>query len=222
MSSTRKRKQLFPVKVLDNSIITKGVHYLKIEKRFVFRPGQVVAIALNDQDEPRLYSIASGQDANYLGILFDINPSGQLTPEMALLTPDDQIYVSEPFGKFLCEHKPAMWIATGTGIAPFISLAQSGKASDVTLLHGARTLDAFYFSSVFKQILDSRYLRFCTTEQGNGIHSGRLTHYLKSQNDLPPDYKYYLCGNAQMVIDVREILIEKGVPFDHIIAEIYF
>ena len=33
---------------------------------------------------------------------------------------------------------------------------------------------------------------------------------------------YYLCGSADMVVEVRDILIGKGIPFGHIISEIYF
>jgi ferredoxin--NADP+ reductase len=37
-----------------------------------------------------------------------------------------------------------------------------------------------------------------------------------------PDVKYYLCGKALMVVEVRDLLIEKGVDYANIIAEIYF
>jgi len=222
MNSSRKRIPLYPTEVLSNSTLKEGVHYLKIEKRFSFLPGQVIAVALNQEDEPRLYSIASGSKDNYLGILFDIYPEGQLTPLMSLLKPGDQLYISEPFGKFLCEKTPAMWIATGTGVAPFFSLAKSGKANHILLLHGSRTIDAFFFQDFFNDTLCENYIRFCTTEEAKGIHSGRLTQYLHDRKELPTNYKYYLCGSSQMVIDVREILIEKGIPYDHIIAEIYF
>jgi len=220
--NSRKRKTLHQVNVIDNLLLKEGVYYLKIDKIFDFLPGQVIAVALTPENEPRLYSIASGVDENYLGILFDINPKGQLTPSLAELKTNDQLFISEPFGKFLCEYKPAMWIATGTGIAPFLSLALSNKANDITLIHGSRTLDAFYFHETFMRLLGENYKRFCTTEEEEGVYNGRLTTYLKNQNQLPTNYKYYLCGNSQMIIDVREILIEKGVPFDHIIAEIYF
>lgn len=46
---------------------------------------------------------------------------------------------------------------------------------------------------------------------------------LYSQMDtLPRNYMYYLCGGGMMVIDVRDLLIEKGIPFGNILSEIYF
>jgi len=39
---------------------------------------------------------------------------------------------------------------------------------------------------------------------------------------IPADIKYYLCGKALMVVETRDILIERGVPFSNILSEIYF
>ena len=220
--TTQKRKQLLPVTITDNRVLCEGVHYISMDKPFHFKPGQVVALALNQEDEPRLYSIASGKDNPLLSILFDVKPDGELTPPLSKIKKSDTVYVSEPFGKFLCQSSPATWIATGTGIAPFLSLVESGQKENITLLHGARTLDKFYFQETFSKVLKGNYIRFCTSESDGTTKAGRLTSYLEKSESLPKDNKYYLCGSPQMVIDVREILISKGIPFDNIIAEIYF
>lgn len=219
---THKRKQLYPTKVVDNELIADDVHYISLEKSFDFYPGQVIALALNKDDEPRLYSIASGNNEAHLSILFDIKPDGELTPPLARAKKGDEVYISQAFGKFLCQHTPAYWIATGTGIAPFLSILESKDTNNIKLLHGARTLDKFFFQNTFEEKLGANYLRFCTTETNDKVIAGRLTNYLQETEALPTDYKYYLCGGSQMVIDVREILINKGIPFDNIIAEIYF
>lgn len=222
MRSERKRKQLNPVKVIDKKEIVPGVFYLQVERHFDFIPGRVIALAMQPDHEPRLYSIASGIQDDYIGILFDINPNGELTPQLATLKSGDTVYMSEPFGKFQCEPEPAVWIATGTGIAPFISMIRSGRNKNVQLLHGARYLKSFFFSDLFKAKLGDNYWRFCTAEKSSEVIEGRLTDYLKKKDDLATEIKYYLCGSSQMVIDVREILLAKGIPFENIIAEIYF
>ncbi|WP_430810198.1 MULTISPECIES: ferredoxin--NADP reductase [unclassified Carboxylicivirga] len=219
---TQKRRTLKATKVISNTVLNDGVHCIKLERNFNFQAGQVIALALHTDDEPRLYSIASGQNDPYLSILFDVKPMGELTPPLSQIEAGQTVYRSDPFGKFLCQEKPATWIATGTGIAPFIALAKSGMANDITLLHGARTLDKFYFQDYFEQELGENYLRFCTTESSEKVNSGRLTNYLQTAENLPTNNKYYLCGGSEMVIDVREILIARGVPFDNIVAEIYF
>ncbi len=218
----RKQKELFPHTVMGKTEIAPGVFDLRINRDFDFLAGQVVAVALSHEAEPRLYSIASATTATYIRLLFDVNPQGVLTPELANLVPGDPLLVSAPFGRFLATEKPAWWIATGTGIAPFISMVESGFLANKTLLHGARTPSEFYFADLFKEKLTDRYHRFATREHGPGINQGRLTHYLKSLNELPTDIIYYLCGNANMVVEVRDILVGKKVPFENIVAEIYF
>ncbi|WP_462318478.1 FAD-binding oxidoreductase [Marinilabilia sp.] len=218
----RKQKPLFPTKVVDNKEIAPGIFTLETEKKFDFIPGQVVAVALSAREEPRLYSIASGKQNEHIRLLFDINPDGLLTPRLSKLNPGGEILMSEPFGRFLGSEEPAWWIATGTGIAPFISMAESGFSNNKTLLHGARKPSDFWFSDLFVQNLKTNYHRFATRESGPGIMDGRLSHWLNMQTNLPNNIKYYLCGNANMVIEVRDILVSKGIPFENVIAEIYF
>ncbi len=221
-SVKRKQKELFPHTVTSVSEIIPGVYDFQIERQFNFIPGQVVAVALSSDDEPRLYSIASASNDLRMRLLFDINPKGLLTPKLPLMVPGDTLLVSAPFGRFTATHDAAWWIATGTGIAPFISMALSGYEGNKKLLHGARTPTEFYFADLFKEKLKDQYLRFATIENNLEINEGRLTTYLRTLEELPLNIKYYLCGNANMVVEVRDILIEKRVPFANIIAEIYF
>ena len=62
----------------------------------------------------------------------------------------------------------------------------------------------------------------CTGAKSDDVIEGRLSNYLRQQDVLSNDIKYYLCGQVEMVIEVREILLSKGIEFDNIIAEIYF
>jgi ferredoxin/flavodoxin---NADP+ reductase len=218
----KRRKEILPAKVRSNREIIPGVFVLEVEKLNNFIPGQVIAAAIHADDDLRLYSIASGVNQPFLRILYDVKPEGQLTPPMSKLKEGDTLYVSAPFGRFTKTPEGAWWIATGTGIAPFISMVESEEFTNRTLLHGARYLNQFYYSDLFKEKMGSKYLRFCTAESSEDVVSGRLTTFLKESSDILPERKYYLCGNANMVVEVRDLLLDRGVPFDHIIAEIYF
>jgi ferredoxin--NADP+ reductase len=54
------------------------------------------------------------------------------------------------------------------------------------------------------------------------VFPGRVTDYLKTLENLPKDCPFFLCGKALMVVEVRDLLIAKGVPYEKIMAEIYF
>ena len=137
------------------------------------------------------------------------------------MIPGDKILVSKPYGSFLGEKEPAWWISTGTGIAPFYSMFKSGLEKNKKLLHGVSYLNQFYFEDEFEWKMGNNYIRCCSRESSCDVIPGRVTDYLKTISDLP-DVKYFLCGKALMVVEVRDLLIEKGVPFENILAEIYF
>ena len=123
-----------------------------------------------------------------------------------------------------------MWIANGTGVAPFVSMARVGLSEGKFLLHGARELADFYFQDELAFIMGERYLRCCSLPgpragfglgAGLGFHAGRLTAYLESRS-WDPAQSYELCGSASMVVDVRELLIAKGIPHSRIVSEVYY
>jgi ferredoxin--NADP+ reductase len=208
--------------LIKNEIIDEGVHFLSFKRKFNFIPGQVVAITLDFTIEPRLYSIASGDTDENLTILFDIKPEGLLTTRLSKLIPGESVYISNPIGTFTSDTGKAFWMAAGTGIAPYLSMFRSGLSANKTLIHGGKSLKSFYFKSEFLAGMAERYIRCCSREAGEGVFNGRLTEYLKNIEFLDPGQIYYLCGSAEMIVDTRQILIEKGVPFEKIMAEIYF
>lgn len=210
------------VQLLENREISPGVHLISYPRIHRFHAGQVVKICLSPGSPFRIYSICSGPDDPAISILFNIKEQGWLTPRLATAQSGDVIYVSEPYGSFTLTGEKSWWIATGTGIAPFYSMLRTGKYHAGKLLHGVRQTNQFYFDNEFLQSLGSRYIRCCSGEASTGIFTGRVTDYLKQETVIPPDIKYYLCGKALMVVETRDILIERGVPFSNILSEIYF
>lgn len=212
-----------PVRVESNIEIAKGVYVLSYRREHAFVAGQVVGICLVKGEEPRLYSIASGNRDDMISLLYNIKPDGEISPGLAELQAGDTLYASAPFGSFYGTADPAVFIASGTGVAPFASMLRSGLKRDKMLVHGGRTLDSFYFRNEMESVLgEGNYIPCCSQEKGEGVYEGRLTAYLREQDDLPLDRKYYLCGLSEMVVESRDILIEKGVPYENIVAEIYF
>ncbi len=210
-------------KVVISSLIeiAKGVYILGFKRNFNFKAGQVIAITTREDLPARLYSIASGIDDEDVKILFNVVPEGALTTELSEMKVGDEILISQAFGQFYGDDSPAYWIAAGTGIAPFASMFYSGQTNQKVIIHGGRYLESFYFEDDFKSLNDN-YIRCCSQEKGEDVFEGRLTVYLREKKDYPADYKYYLCGSSEMVVECRDILISKGIPYEQIFAEIYF
>ena len=107
------------------------------------------------------------------------------------------------------------------GLLRFTALLRSGLGTDAILLHGVRRTSQFYFRDIWEEALGDRYHRFCSGEAADGAVHGRVNRYVEA-HELPKDRKYYLCGQATMCVEMRDLLIAKGIPFTNIVAEIYF
>jgi ferredoxin--NADP+ reductase len=221
MNMSRKPEPLQEQKLTDNSEIAPGVHLITFRRPWYFVPGQVVKIALDQNIPPRIYSLCSGNNDQEAAILFNIKEDGLLTPKLASMIPGEKILVSEPYGSFTGNPEPAWWIATGTGIAPFFSMLRSGRGGNKKLIHGVSFLNQFYFEDELEQALGDNYIRCCSRESSCNTFPGRVSDYISGLEQLP-DVRYFLCGKALMVVEMRDLLISKGIPFENILAEIYF
>jgi ferredoxin/flavodoxin---NADP+ reductase len=197
-------------------------HLLRLPMLHDFKPGQVAGLGLKGLYPPRIYSIAGSDFKSWIEFLFDVRPEGFLSPKLAALKAGDEIQITKPFGTFLGTSEPAWWIAGGTGVAPYKAMLDAGLNENKILVHGVRDPANFYFQEASENFLGENYIRCCSGDKTPGCFQGRVTAYLEQLPSLPTDIHYYLCGSAEMVVDTRDVLIARGVPFDRIVAEIYF
>lgn len=209
-------------RVVSNEMISNTTAVLKIKRPFSFKAGQCVNISVNKSIPPRMYSISSGEYDECVEILYKIVNTGRLTPLLKELKNDSNINISKPFGKFLISPQPAWLIATGTGISPFLSMILSGYSENKVLIHGNGNIQDFYYSPMLEKKLGKNYIRCYTGFEKCNLIRGRVMQYLGSLENLPKDNKYYLCGSAEMVVEIRDFLINKGIPFQNTLAEIFF
>jgi ferredoxin--NADP+ reductase len=213
---------LRPVTLSFTEEIASGIYLMGFRRDFDFTAGQVIGVALEETGARRLYSICSGEEEEEIRILYNVVDEGYLTPRLSDCETGDTLWITGARGEFICQEEEAVWIAAGTGIAPFYSMLRSGQAAGKFLLHGDRYLEQFHFYDEFTRSLGSSYIRCCSGEEAEGVYPGRVTSWLR-EHPLPGEgMKYYLCGSAEMVVETRDILIAAGVAFDRIVSEIYF
>ncbi len=214
--------ELFDTVVISHKLLGKKGHLLRLPLLHKFKPGQVAGLGIKGLYPPRIYSIAGSDFETWIEFLFDVRADGFLSPRLALLKNGDEIQITKPFGAFLGSQEPAYWIAAGTGVAPFKAMLDAGLQKDKILIHGVREPENFYFRKEFESALNDNYIRCCSGSAKAGSYHGRITDYLKHLRELPNDRMYFLCGSAEMVVDTRDVLISRSVPFGKIVAEIYF
>jgi len=211
----------FPVLITRIDDLGDNAYVYYFKRFFDFRTGQVIAINIQEGDPARLYSICSGESEAEVAILFKVKPDGFLTPRLAKKNVGDSIYVSKAFGAFYGTKNKDYWIAAGTGIAPFVSMFKSGLGQNKILIQGGRNEQSFYYADLFTNDNQIKYIKCSSVIKKEGYYFGRLTKYLK-EAELDVNKVFFVCGSSEMVVQVRDILIDRGVDYDKIIAEIYF
>ncbi len=187
-----------------------------------FEPGQHLRIGKPGANNPREYSVYSANTHDTYEVLVKEITDGHVSPILCDCRPGDTLEVEGPFGCFVPkkeerQHERFMFIATGTGIAPFHSMVASHPEMDYILLHGTSTCEELYECDRFAP---ERFIS-CVSRENGGSYRGRVTSYLR-QTQIDPLRHYYLCGNCEMIYEVFEILATQGVPRTRMHAEIYF
>jgi ferredoxin/flavodoxin---NADP+ reductase len=214
------RLALFPIKEV-RPLTNETFVLVTARNGMDFIPGQRVKINLMYDDIKRPYSIYSGNNSDRLEFLIREVPNGSLTPRLKPLCPGDKLEIIGPNGHFSLHKTNSMegkhlFIASGTGIAPFHSMIQSHPGLNYKLLHGVGYANDAYE----KESYDPSRIVVCTSRDNLGNYKGRVTGYLK-ENDEEFDH-VYLCGNSHMIADATEILLKKGYHRNQIHTEIYF
>jgi ferredoxin-NADP reductase len=187
---------------------------------FEFEPGQ--RICLNHDDHERDYSIVSAPQEPDLTLCVRNVTGGIVSAYLSSAKIGTALSIHGPYGYFTYKPSPraAVFVATGTGIAPFCSMARAG-ISDFTLLHGVRLPEDLYYADQFKQ--NARKYVPCLTESNNLpaiAFQGKVTEYLERL--LPSGaYDFYLCGRREMIRDAT-LLIDERFSDSLVYTEMFF
>lgn len=189
--------------------------------------------ASSDKMIKRPYSIASAnhETQNFEFYISQVK-SGMLTPRLFNLTQGRRMWVdTEILGIFHLNETPKdcniVMIATGTGLAPYISFLRSHIADNknikMAVFHGAAyPWDLGYYSELkFIEGAFSNFYYFPTLLKADETWTG-LTGYIEKhlENGIledkagieitPEKTHFYLCGNPKMVESVSSFLAKKN------------
>lgn len=184
-----------------------------------FQAGRLVTLHGRDITEDRSYSIASGVDDDFITILYRLIPSGTLTPQLHALNEGDSLDMSGPFGQFIVRdpNRPLVFVATGTGVAPYRSYIRSHSSLNASLIMGVRHEEDLYFREEF----ETRPFYPCLSQKKDNHDPARVTEILQDWKDDKTSH-YYLCGAFTMIFDVHALLRQKGIEDDRIFTEEYY
>ncbi|MEA3445754.1 MAG: ferredoxin--NADP reductase [Bacteroidota bacterium] len=184
----------------------------------------------------RAYSIASSsRDKEYLEFYITLVHSGLLTPRLFNLNIGDKIGIGNRIvGMFTLqqvpEHMNVVLIATGTGVAPYMSMLRSDALKTdrkICVIHGASNSWDLGYSSELR-LLESMYDNFSyiptiTDPEKEPVEWKGETRFIqdmladriieKTWEEKPTaeNTHAFICGNPKMIDAVTEILEERGL-----------
>jgi ferredoxin-NADP reductase len=189
-----------------------------------FMPGDCVALQL-PSGKSRPYSIASGPTDPWLAFLLRRMPGGGLSDHLCQVPLGTLISVSPPFGWFrpAAGDWPRVFLATSTGIAPFLSVVRAGICPPpLACFYGVRQRqDALYARYLAERWPLTVALSRETSPLQAGERAGHITAVLPTLA-CPPGTHYYLCGLDVMISEASDWLMAHGIDETLIHREVFF
>lgn len=204
-----------------------------------FRDGEFVMMGLEVDGKPlmRAYSVASPNHQETLEFYSIKVQDGPLTSRLQHIREGDEILVNtKAVGTLVLDNlKPGRnlyFLATGTGVAPFLSLTRGVETyenfDNVVLAWGARTVAELPFVDMFQNLnedeiygdLTEGKLKFYpTVTREDYKNTGRVTHALFEDritdhlglDKIDPEHdRVMICGSIPFNKDLQEWLESKG------------
>lgn len=207
---------------------------------FRFDSGQFVMLGLEVSGRPlmRAYSIASPPYADELEFYSIKVQDGPLTSRLQSVKVGDTVLVGrKPTGTLVLDGlrpgKRLYMLATGTGLAPFLSLAQDPEVYErfdkVIVTHTVREVAdlsyrAFLSDSLPKhpdlgELVAPKFVYYPSVTREPFRTPGRITDLVRSGRlfedlGLPPfdpaDDRLMLCGGPSVLAELKALLLERG------------
>ncbi len=212
-----------------------------------FEPGQYLTIGVfaDGKIVQRPYSVASCARTAGEGYEFYVRlvPILRFTTLLWRLPVGHGMRLIGPKGRFMLEpddDRTHLFISTGTGIAPFMSMIRTllhdGERRRVVLCQGVSYQNELGYQALLHawEADPSFDFRFVPTvsrpndarNTGWAGRTGRVETILDAVCDdlglTPEGTVAYICGNPDMILNAEEILQRRGLPEPHVKKELYW
>ncbi|MEY9999091.1 2Fe-2S iron-sulfur cluster-binding protein [Sinorhizobium fredii] len=234
------RDAFHPCICVDRSNETHDVFTLVFEKLdssgFHFVAGQFVTIRFNFEGQrfSRAFTIASPPTRpERVALTIKVAENGNATRVLHdHFKIGGAVAISEAAGDFTArgrECEKLLFVSAGSGVTPMMSMLRDfrdrGEQADVAFVQCARTETDILFDRELEelsQVLPLKVRAVCSRLSGGrgNFHAGRLDKAVLTQ--LFPDVHSrtaFICGPAGFMAQMRDALVELGVPRERIFQE---
>lgn len=224
-------RDLLTARLTRSVLLSEKTKHLEFEindiERFEFVAGQFVSIKEPKSDGKfvtRAYSIASPPRHNgSFDLCLNRVENGFMSNYLCDLEEGAEVHLHGPHGHFVLhpERKDTVFISTGTGVAPFRSMAQwlmdapeNHQGRHFWLVYGTRYPDDIYYREEFEDLAAKHpNFHYVVTlsrapESWTGLR-GYVQEHVREIVAGRTDMEAYICGLNDMVSSVRTLLKEE-------------
>jgi ferredoxin-NADP reductase len=205
--------------------LSKNVFEIELTrpKSFDFEAGQT--ICFRHESLKRYYSLLSAPDHASFELCVHYVPKGHFSPILADAEIGSQFKFTGPHGYFTYRRsaRQAVFVASGTGVAPFVSMGRAG-VTDFILLHEVLSAEDLYYQKIFRKIASNYVPCFLeespADQEPSGTFQGNAARFIK-KNLTPATYDFYLCGEREMIREVT-LLVDERFAGSRVYTEVFY
>lgn len=213
-------------KIADVGLISPSTIGLSIDldepETLSFLPGQYINLNLPGSDDARAYSFSSVPGATQAQFVIRNVPEGKMSTYLSqVASAGDDISFKGAYGSFYLRPvtRPTLFLAGGTGIAPFLSmlgsLNESGSTHPIRLIFGVTNDEDLVCLEQLDKLQATHdwfeYRTCVVAEQSQHERKGYVTQHTDESWLNDGDVDVYLCGPVAMVDAVRQWLDDSGI-----------
>lgn len=216
----------------------------ELKEIFQFAPGQYLTFRrhVEGAELRRSYSICTAPHDGELRVAVKKVKGGKFSSfANAELKAGELLDVMPPMGRFSPResektHKNYLAFAAGSGITPVMSIMKSvlerEPASTFTLVYGNRNRNTIIFREAI-EALKNKYMQrlrlyhvLSREHMDVPLFNGRIdaekcAAFCNTLVDISTVDEAFICGPEEMILSVREKLLELGMPQGHVHAELF-
>lgn len=221
-----------PAKISLLQFLSKNVVKVRLRtppnKSLEFLAGQYIDLSI--KGIKRSYSIASTPSDSEIELLIKNYSGGQFSNYLfSKAKVNDLLRIEGPKGTYILPKdtpQNLVFISTGTGIAPNLSLIKSAlkegrvQSSQITLIHGQRTAKEHIYS--IEKVLNGIKIFKCTSrEYVEGYVQGYIQDAVKVLDLDMSESMVFACGNPQMIKDLKIQMVTMGLEEKNFKSDVF-
>lgn len=197
-------------------------------KSLEFLAGQYIDLSV--KDIKRSYSIASTPSDSEIELFIKKYAGGQFSNFLFKEAKvNDLLRIEGPKGTYILPKdipQNLVFVSTGTGIAPNLSLIKSilkediKQSSQITLIHGQRTVKEHIYT-IGEALKEVNIIKCTSRESAEGYVQGYVQDALKTIELDMGNSMVFACGNPQMIKELKMQMVALGLEEKNFKSDVF-